>query len=314
MSYKKKFHSWLLGGVILSVFYASSYIFACPIPVFQFSLENWEMDNYQIEIRHDGDFNDEHQELVDMLMEVKGAEGANIQLVWRDYSKASISPPEDMVLPHMEVRFPTMTGIRTTLWEGPLEREIVEQLLHSPLRQEIAERLLNRQAGVWVLLKSGDRDKDREVEQFLEKELKRLEDTLKVPDPGEEYGFDLGEIYTDINFSLVTLDRDEPDEKMFIRMLLRSERDLEEYSDKPMVFPIYGRGLIMYALIGRGINEWTVSSAGEFLVGPCSCTIKSSNPGVDILMTFDWPTQVEQKSTYPTPDSPDAGQFLENKD
>lgn len=286
---------------------------ACPIPVFQFSLEYWDSDPYEIAVHHDGDFTEAEQAAVDRLKAAKPVNGghANISLTWRDYSRATISPPDDVELPRMEVRYPLVSGIRETLWEGPLGLETVEELLDSPIRRRIAEKLLDRNAAVWLLLKSGNRSRDRRAERLLKERIAHLEETLKVPDPG--YGMDLGEIHTDIDFKMLTLDRNDPAERKFIHMLLGAERDLEEYADQPMVFPLYGRGLIMYALIGDGINEWTLTSVGEFLTGPCSCQVKQGNPGVDVLMTLDWKGQVERRTTYGMPAGA-TGDFLDRVD
>lgn len=285
---------------------------ACPIPVFQFSLEYWDADAYEIEVQYKEELTDEMKSAFELLREAEkgGERHANIKLIWRDYSDSQVSPPAGRELPYMEVRYPQVSGIREPIWSGPLEKSSVEKLLHSGMRQRIAERLLDRYAAVWLFLESGDRRADRAARRLLEEELPRLEKTLKVPDPGS-YGIDMGDIHTEINFKLLALRRDDPDEQMLIRMLLGSERDLRDFDDKPMVFPIYGRGLIMYALVGEGINRWTLSSAGEFLTGPCSCQIKAGNPGVDMLMSIDWDSQVEQRSTYRMPGMPDAGGFME---
>jgi hypothetical protein len=74
---------------------------------------------------------------------------------------------------------------------------------------------------------------------------------------------------------------------MLVRMLLNTEDDLPGRSD-PMVFPVFGRGRAMPALIGAGITKENIGDAARFLAGPCSCEVKRDNPGVDLLMTADW--------------------------
>ncbi len=304
--------------IVLAVIASVSTLQACPIPVFQFALEYWDSDRFEVEVRHDGSFTDGQRAAFDILKQAqRGSRGghANIKLIERDYSRATIAPAADLQLPHLAVRFPRQSGIREALWEGPLETGVVEAILHSPMRQAIAERLIDRDAAVWVFLESGNRRADRRARQTLETELARLETILEVADPSEMYGVDLGDIHTDIAFSLLTLGREDPKESMLVRMLLGSERDLKEFDGKPIAFPIYGRGLIMYALVGEGINARTLARAGEFLTGPCSCQIKALNPGVDILMSFDWNGQVDRRSTYDVSTaSPDAGQFLDRVD
>ncbi len=290
---------------------------ACPIPVFQFSLEYWETDPFRIEIRHAGDFDEDQRAARARLEAAAGAEGepANITLSWRDYSRAAIDPPEGMELPYMIVRYPAVSGIRTPLWEGSLSSERVEALLDSPARRRIGEWLLERHAAVWVVLNSGNRGADREALRLLDAELPRLERTLKVPDPGEA-GIGLGDIDTRIRFRSIAVDRDDPEEEFLVRMLLGTEPDLQAFEGTPMVFPIYGRGLVLYALVGDGINRRTLNAAGEFLTGPCSCQVKQGNPGIDLLTRTDWAGRVKRRTTYAESPAgtPGAGRFLDRMD
>ena len=69
--------------------------------------------------------------------------------------------------------------------------------------------------------------------------------------------------------------------------LLSTEPDLRG-RDEPMAFPVFGRGRVLYALVGAGVNAENVRHTLDFLVGGCSCTIKRQNPGVDLLLTADW--------------------------
>jgi len=86
---------------------------------------------------------------------------------------------------------------------------------------------------------------------------------------------------------MLRLARDDRSEEVLVRMLLHSEDDLNE-TKEPMAFPIYGRGRVLYALVGKGINDETVDDACSFLTGPCSCIIKEQNPGLDLLLSVDW--------------------------
>jgi hypothetical protein len=89
-------------------------------------------------------------------------------------------------------------------------------------------------------------------------------------------------------FSLLRLPRSDPAEQVLVRTLLRSEPDLEGYTDQPIAFPVFGRGRVLCALVGPGINAETVEEVCAFLVGPCSCLVKADNPGFDLVMRADW--------------------------
>src|SRR5205807_1381286 len=54
-----------------------------------------------------------------------------------------------------------------------------------------------------------------------------------------------------------------------------------------------GRGIALYALVGKGITAENIAKAAGFLVGECSCEVRRQNPGVDLLMAADWETGAE---------------------
>ena len=55
-----------------------------------------------------------------------------------------------------------------------------------------------------------------------------------------------------------------------------------------MGFSVFGRGRVLYALVGKGIMPETIDTACAFMVGPCSCQVKNQNPGFDLLLSHDW--------------------------
>jgi len=96
-----------------------------------------------------------------------------------------------------------------------------------------------------------------------------------------------------ISFEVYSISRNDPREECMVRMLMATEDDLEKFEPEPIVFPVYGRGIALWAIVGNGINQWNISEAAEFLTGPCSCQAKLLNPGVDLLMAMDWDSVVE---------------------
>jgi hypothetical protein len=149
------------------------------------------------------------------------------------------------------------------------------------------------------LLESGDAEKDNAAAAVLTAELKKLESELKLPEltaaPEDEL---IAATPLKIAFSLIRVPRSES-ESGLAAMLLSSEPDLVALPE-PMVFPVFGRGRALLALIGAGITEKNIFDAAEFLVGPCSCQVKEQNPGFDLLLSADWQTIV----------GPDAGPLL----
>ncbi len=278
--------------------------YACEIPVYHYALENWEADVYEVTVFHRGELSDSDRNAVSLLREAADYRGGSGNLTVQTVDLAA-NPDAIMLqrwrdqagteLPWMAASYPQHTRIREPAWAGPLSKANVRALLDSPLRRKIAGELTSRVTAAWVLLESGDRGKDNAAAALLERELKRLEQTLVLPEL-EGWGPDAGTTEADdVRFTMHRLSRDSKEERMFVNMLLRSEGDLvPKFDREPLVFPMYGRGLILYALAGAGINEWTIMKAAEFVTGPCSCEVKADNPGTDMLLTLDWDAHVKQ--------------------
>jgi len=271
----------------------------CPIPVFQYSIEYWESDPYQITIYHSGELSGQDKQAAQLLSEAADEEKnpANIVVEFVDLAAEDNNTAQDFEeLPHIEVCYPAAVRSRQPVWKGKLTPDAVKALLDSPARRRIASLLLARKSAVWVLLESGNEDKDDAAANLLEKEIARLEKTLVLPDPAAWGWSGSKDILAPVAFAMVRVSRKEPAEKALLQMLTQSEADLAEFEEEPIVFPIYGRGLILYALVGRGINEWTIARAAQFLTSECSCQVKALNPGLDVLMSVKWNDKIEQIS------------------
>jgi hypothetical protein len=280
------------------------------VPVFRYALERWTADNYQIIIFHDGKLTDEQQAVVDDLVSDADKQSANV--VVHSFVVNAIDPQKDPglielwqaeqteTLPRMVAYYPPQSMARGSIWSGALTKEAVSRLLDSPVRREVARRILKGETAVWVFLEGGDKKLDDEKFEVLEKNLRQAERTLKLPEIEEQDIAD-GLVTIDpdqlkIKFSAIRLSRDNPQEEMFVQMLLRSEEGLldEEFAGKPMAFPLFGRCRALYALVGDGIVEETILVACAFLIGPCTCQVKAQNEhGVDMLTSVDWDGLIE---------------------
>jgi hypothetical protein len=98
-----------------------------------------------------------------------------------------------------------------------------------------------------------------------------------------------------MDFSTLRLSRDAAQEHAFVQMLLGTESDLDEVT-APIVFPVFGQGRALYALVGDGIKDETIEKSATFLIGKCSCEVKEQNPGMDLLLAADWKQIVESQS------------------
>ena len=280
---------------------------ACSIPVFRYALERWHADAYEVFVFHQGYLSSKDQAMVDRLQKASsdGASRANVIVKTVDLEA---SPDETMPklwkaqdapeLPWIVVRYPRFSRISEDAWSGHFTAAAVEALLDSPTRKEIARRILEGETAVWVLLESGIQQQDDAAAHLLESQLKKMEETLEISVPEVDDIVDMA--YTQassdlhVKFSMVRLSRNGPSEQIFVQMLLHTEWDIKMVL-KPMVFPIFGRGRALYALVGDGINEDNIERACSFLVGWCSCEIKALNPGIDILMSVNWDDMIAEQ-------------------
>ena len=273
---------------------------ACDIPVFQYALDYWEPDVFEVLVHHRGEVGAEGLGVIKKFEESEGAESSLHNYTFDTLDVGEVAPGEmdaetaDSLAPGesvVVVHSPSPLHRQDILWRGPLSEETFSTIADSPLRRKIGEQLSGGTSAVWILLESGDAQKDRTAFDTLEKELPGLANTLELPgepDPANP---------TRLSFDIERLSRNDTEELFLIEMLLSTEPDLKdpEFEGLPMAFPVFGRGRVLYALIGEGINADTIREACEFLTGACSCEIKDLNPGADLLLAMDWKSAVAER-------------------
>lgn len=302
---------WMLAGLLMLMGWEQAQ--ACNVPVFRYALERWTPDPYEVVIVHEGPLTAQEKKVVDSLQSyLEDPRGCptNASLTVIDLSKEVEERWEKVIagrkfasFPWMIVRFPQSADLKTSLHEGPLDAALLQQLFDSPTRRTLAQRLLQGQTAVWLMIDSGQKEQDEAKAALITGEMKKLEQNLKLPEltesPKDKVRSDLA---LKIDFSLLRVSRQDEKEKALVRILLGMEEDLPTRTE-PIVFPVFGRGLALWAIVGKGINEDNIERAARFLVGPCSCEVKSQNPGVDLLMTAAWEDGLEGRFTK-TPELP----------
>lgn len=278
-------------SVLIGLFFACALMsvpaHACSVPVFQWALEQWEPDLYELYVFNRGSLADAERAILETrctdanvnvhVVDIDGDLSTDETAVWQ----AQESP----TFPWLVLRHPVWSPVVADLWTGPLTAEALNALFDSPARSQVAANLLEGVPAAWIVLESGDPEKDNAAATSLQDELSQLEKALR-----QGAGQMPGEVEWDpsnATFPVVRVRRDDPAEDLLVEMLLRTEPDLMSY-DEPMAFPVFGRGRALYALVGAGINSDTIQEACLFLTGQCSCLVKQQNPGTDLLVTADW--------------------------
>jgi hypothetical protein len=273
---------------------------ACQVPVFRYALERWDPDRYQVVVLKDGALKPEQEALVRpmkdndspadvRIIDVKDTSNPGLQQLWRENHVAGA--------PLLITSYPASSpaaGSQTAAI-AQLNEATVARLRNSPVRRELVQRLTAGHSAVWLFLESGNTEKDEQALQRLSEQLEADTDWLKLPS-AEELEIEpevllQAKIPLRIQFSVISVQRDDPREQFLVDCLLNSESDLRSF-DEPIAFPVFGRGRVLYALVGNGIAADTIREASAFITGPCSCQVKNQNPGFDLLLEGNWAAAV----------------------
>lgn len=290
--------------VIMVVWLACSpgLVRACTTPVYQYALDNWEPDDFQVVVFHESPLQAAAREAVGQLRQATESTRAPLNAVVREVDLAGdvdSSMQElwqgqpDAALPWMTVRRVDGPASPVTVWSGPLNAETVRAVVDSPARQAIVRDLVTGTSVAWVFLATGNAEEDEAAQQRLRETLDEISRQWKqqaasdAPETAPADGVSHEVTPPEVGFSIVRVLRSDPAERLLVHTLLASESDLRDY-DEPMAFPVFGRGRVLYALVGRGINPGTISDACAELLSACSCFVKSASPGTDLLMRAAW--------------------------
>jgi len=269
----------------------------CNVPVFRYALERWTAAPYRLIIFHKGQLSTEHTNLLKGLEQLsfQGDSTLNIVTQYTDLNTTAENPlqgrDENLSYPLMMLFYPEETGIPYPLWLGELTEPNIDLLKASPVRKEIADLLISGETAVFLFLESGNPELDQKYYHILNQELTIMSTELRIPTSAVDINGNALEIndfqHVDLNFSIKKISRKDPAEQIFINLLLGTESDLYDYR-VPLVFPVFGQGRSLYALVGSGINKSTIEKACQSLVNWCSCEIKALHQGVDLLFLAQW--------------------------
>jgi hypothetical protein len=171
---------------------------------------------------------------------------------------------------------------------GELDVDAVNALAESPARITLASQLEAGRVGVFVFLTSADKGANDSARAVLQEVVTDVADgkvSLYTP-PGEGASSDEA-AQAEFEMGLIEIDRSNGEEKWLVESLLALESDLKE-DQRPMVFLVYGRARALLPYIGPGISRENLLQEVQFISGACSCTVKEQNPGVDLLVRYDW--------------------------
>jgi hypothetical protein len=287
---------------------------ACDTPVYRYAMYRWFPAPYEVYYFYRGEIDAQGEKIKNAIDAAGERQEAPTNIVFlpvdldKDKELTGVPPDvkeawekqEDPQLPQYLVSSP----VGMHLHQGQLSAEQLPAMIDSPLRQQTGKLLESGAAGVYIFLKGEDATANAAAEKTLRSVVEDV-GAGKVPlyslppagfapgDPQQEES-DPTDAYK-LQIGLVTLSRDSVEEKWLVDCLLALERDLRE-SKEPIVFMIYGRGRALFSCLGKGVHRDNLIQDIEFVTGACSCTVKEQNPGVDLLMCYNWDAAAEALS------------------
>lgn len=283
--------------VALTVVLLATTALACNIPVFRYALERWQADTCELLVFHEGPLDEKSVSLVGSLqshltsgggfanakvqaLDIRSADLRSLE-IWRALNEQDKKP-----LPYAVVRASHPRG-PITAWHGKIDK-ISAHVLDSPLRKRLTERLLNGDSIVWLLLKSPDEHRNDQVRELIKAQSAKLAARLVLPDgiglPGSELH---SEVPLFLKFTSLELDRADTQEQFLVGLF--SGFQPRAYTEKqPLVIPVFGRGRALEVIPADQLDAKLFEELTLFLCGACSCQVKESNPGFDLLLSADW--------------------------
>jgi hypothetical protein len=259
--------------------------------VFRYALERWETDPFQLIVVHEDKLPEPLEQALRALEPMLEAGSARPN--WRiTHVDTALPVPalwqglwkQGETLPRLLLCTPEWVKGDAPLWTGDLTIENLQQLSLSPLRQQLRDELLRGTAVVWLVLDGTDQPAANALQSLVEKESERLVNAIMIPTNIGKDGVNmLSNLPIDVSFKTFRLRTDNTEES-----LLRSLVGYDPQEKQPVLIPLFGRGRALAAMQGSRVNPQLIEETARFLCGACSCQIKASNPGFDLLMAADW--------------------------
>jgi hypothetical protein len=305
-------------AVILTALAMGAAARACDTPVYRYAMYRWESAPYEVYHFHRGQPDVHFAEVEKVLMaaaanEVTPANVVARQVNLEDEAELKSIPPDVAKL----FQAKSDPQLPLTLVVNPLGYEVYSGALtpptaeigvvgaNSPFRRQIGELLKQGNAAVFILVPGKDGELNAAVEKAVEKLVADVNSgkvqlydgppTDGPPEPARnaepaEDAPPADDKQPSHSIARLKLERDvlTAQDPWLLRSLMAAEPDLGPLQAEPMVFVVYGRARVLPPYVGKGITVDNLIEVTEFITGACSCTVKEQNPGVDLLMAYDW--------------------------
>ena len=207
--------------------------------------------------------------------------------------------------------FPNITKVYFPIWQGDLNQKNIDDLLKPKATAELMKGILQGYSSTFLLMESGDKNKDEKAVAQIELAMKKLKNELEIPEgivkpTGEVTGGKLtayeaatidpsnvlkSGIPLKIDFHLVRMPRNES--SPIFRAILAKLFKVDSHENEPRLFAFFGRGRLLGPMVGEEIIVKHISQLAGYLCSACSCQVKRQNPGIDFLTNLNWTSYLQ---------------------
>jgi len=281
-------------------------VLACKLPVFRYALERWPVDQYRFVALISHPDSPVVKDAIQALQENQDSSwNAEIEFVnlneiteeqWWQYEGLEGGSQD-----RLQVYFPSEGKNKRLGWQGELTRESIQSWASSPAREDLIQELSRGVSAVWWLIEGEDLQQADQIEMEMKAILNRANQEISIPDgvisqadAAEYFQLNPGASMDDVLRCSVPL-------RVDFRLRRLSPEDARELGTLAMLralgvndlqnswlVPIFGRGRMLDAIPVERFDPSVVMNACKYMVGECSCTVKTQNPGADLLLSMNW--------------------------
>lgn len=278
-------------------------VMACPIRIYQAAFDRWQPDDYYVTVEYRGVLSNAPAKAVNTLrtQALDNPVRSNLRTEFRRVEGKGTHDQQFMQVSYIKnvPRLDSMPddrlmGITWTnvVWSGSFTDETTARILDSPVRQELKKRLLSGEVAVWILLESGDKEKDDQTARLAEETFKDIRANMKPPPlPAASRMSAVAPVATagttDITFSLIRVSADNVAEQ-FLVATIRRFLDNPKVDGEPLLVPVFGRGIMLKPWYGQSINPEAIRTMASKLLQNCSCMSPLPHEARYLLMGGDW--------------------------
>ncbi|PCJ59199.1 MAG: hypothetical protein COA79_10890 [Planctomycetota bacterium] len=283
-------------------------LFACKTPVYKYALKKWGRDVYDIVKIYDskksnGRLNPKMEKAVLDMVKISsnGTSLTNVRLwpvdINGDIKKRFGDEVYKYYKNQLEYQKPPFYIIfnpkRKPIYCGEFSEKDIPNLMLSPAREKLINALATQKV-VFMLIASSNAEKNEAAKKILDESIKEgIKEELIVRKRRVKDLNDEEKKFKPLEIIYVTIDPNDDKEEWFKRQLIGISDEIKD-DDEPKVFGVVGKGYVFEkCLTKETLTNKDIIDHIIFLTGPCSCTVKKDNKGMDIITGWDWGKTVD---------------------